>query len=473
VESVRRSGVHVALRSSRTPRAVSPGDHRSAYNPRVLVNDLDPAASTLTATSHYFLVCTLCGARQRDDGLVLECEVAHPPALLRTEYKQQNFIPRLNKTGLSRYQEWLPSPRLRDDVGRAVVYRSSGLGNALRLPNLWIAFNGYWPERGADLETATFKELEAGAVLGRLPESGVSLVVASSGNTGAAFAWACSRAESPCLIVVPERGLARFRFRGRLHPSVRIISIEGDYSDALTLAATIAQIPPFHAEGGIKNVARRDGLGAVLLSAYDEMRYLPTHYFQAVGSGTGAVAAHEAAKRICAGRPDLARPRLMMCQNWPFAPIYTAWRQGVTSEESALREVSARVYADELTNSAPPYEVEGGVYDSLVESAGDVLIADNDSVQRAMGMFEELEGIDIEPAAGVAVACLHDAVRQRRIDGDSVVLLNVTGGGRKRLASQYLLEQAVPQWRIPRQLLHNDETFRALAEEVTDAGDGG
>jgi cysteate synthase len=431
----------------------------------VLVNDLDPAASTPAAASHYSLACALCGARQRDDGLLLECNLDHPPALLCTEYKQQNFTPRLSKTGLSRYYEWLPSPRLRDDVGRTVVYRSSGLGNALRLPNLWIAFNGYWPERGAGLETATFKEFEAGAVLGRLPQSGVVLALASSGNTGAAFAWACSRAESPCLIVVPERGLARFRFRGPLHPSVRIISIEGGYySDAVAFAATVAQIPPFRAEGGIKNVARRDGLGAVLLSAYEEMRCLPTHYFQAVGSGTGAVAAHEAAKRICAGRPELALPRLMLCQNWPFAPIYTAWRQSVKAGETALRAASTRVYADELTNSAPPYEIEGGVYDSLVESAGDVLIAANDSVHRAMGMFEELEGIDIEPAAGVAVACLHDAVRQRRIDGDSVVLLNVTGGGRKRLGSKYLLEQAVPQWRITPQLLHKDETFRALAD---------
>jgi cysteate synthase len=429
------------------------------------VNDLEPAANALTATSYYSLVCALCGSRQRDDGLLLECKLDHAPALLRTEYTQREFIPRLNKRGLSRYQEWLPSPRLRDDAGQTAVYRSSGLGNALGLPNLWIAFNGYWPERDAGLETATFKEFEASTVLGRLPESGVILAVASSGNTGAAFAWACSRAESPCLIVVPERGLARFRFRGPLHPSVRIISIEdGDYSDAITLAASVSQIPPFRAEGGIKNVARRDGLGTVLLSAFDEMRCLPTHYFQAVGSGTGAVAALEAAKRIRAARPQLTLPKLMLCQNWPFAPIYTSWRKGVSPGENALREASMRVCADELANSAPPYKVAGGVYNSLVESEGDVLIADNNSVRRAMGMFGELEGIDIEPAAGVAVACLHDAARQRKIDGDSVVLLNVTGGGRKRLARDHLLTQADPQWRITRQSLGKDETFRALAD---------
>jgi cysteate synthase len=430
----------------------------------VLANDLKAAADTLCATSHYSLVCALCGSRQPDDGLLLECDLDHAPALLRTEYRQRQFSPRLDKSGLSRYRDWLPSPRLRDDAGRTAVYRSTGLGAALGLPNLWIAFNGFWPERGAYLETATFKELEASTVLGRFPESGMVLAVASSGNTGAAFAWACSRAESPCLIVVPERGLARFRFRGPLHSCVRIASIEdGDYSDAIALAAAVSEVSGFHAEGGIKNVGRRDGLGTVLLSAYDEMRCLPSHYFQAVGSGTGAVAVLEAAKRIRAARPQLSLPMLMLCQNWPFAPIYESWRKGASPEEGALREASRQIYADELTNSKPPYAVEGGVYRSLMDSEGDVLIADNNSARRAMEMFEALEGIDIEPAAAVAVACLRDAAKQRKIDGDSVVLLNVTGGGRKRLARDYVLLPADPQCRLTRQSARSDEALRGIA----------
>jgi cysteate synthase len=101
------------------------------------------------------------------------------------------------------------------EAGRSVVYRSSGLARLLDLPNLWIAFNGFWPERGAMLETATFKDLEASTVVGRLPGTGYILTVASSGNTGAAFAWACSRRRRPCLVVIPERGFLRFAFRER------------------------------------------------------------------------------------------------------------------------------------------------------------------------------------------------------------------------------------------------------------------
>jgi hypothetical protein len=37
-----------------------------------------------------------------------------------------------------------------------VVYSSSGLDERLGLEALFIAFNGYWPERGALLPTCTF-----------------------------------------------------------------------------------------------------------------------------------------------------------------------------------------------------------------------------------------------------------------------------------------------------------------------------
>jgi hypothetical protein len=57
----------------------------------------------------------------------------------------------------------------------------------------------------------------------------------------------------------------------------------------------------------------------------------------------------------------------------------------------------------------------------------------------AMSAFRELEVIDIEPPAGVAVAALSEAARSGRIDVESRVLLNITGGGRARLAGDYPL----------------------------------
>ena len=53
---------------------------------------------------------------------------------------------------------------------------------------------------------------------------------------------------------------------------------------------TVAGWDGFIAEGGAKNVARRDGMGTTVLSAVTTIGEIPDAYFQAVGSGTGAIA---------------------------------------------------------------------------------------------------------------------------------------------------------------------------------------
>jgi cysteate synthase len=412
---------------------------------------------------HYSLVCPWCGRHQNDDGLVLDCAADHPPALLQTEYLEQEFSPRRRQDGLSRYQDWLPVARIEPDAGRTAVYRSPRLSRVLGLPNLWIAFNGYWPERGAFLETATFKELEAYTVLGRLPARPVTLTVASSGNTGAAFAWACSRRQMPCLLVVPGRALGRLSFRAPLHRCVHLVSIEdGDYPDAIEFVARLATADGCQPEGGVKNVGRRDGLATVLLAAYEEMRCLPDFYFQAVGSGTGAIAVHEAAKRLRAAAGDLALPRLMLCQNAPFTPIYDLW-QAAPRPAGHFRSAIRQVFADELTNWSPPYAVRGGVHDALAESGGEVLLTGNAAAQAAAQLFQDLEGIDIEPAAAVALACLRDAAAGGRLDRQASVLLNVTGGGRRRASQDHQLVPAEPQLRLTRASLASPETADRLA----------
>lgn len=416
---------------------------------------------------HYTLSCSYCGRRYDDNGLILDCSANHEPALLRTQYADDEFRPFTDREGIFRYQRWLPVIGEQQDLGRTIVYRSSGFAGMLRLPNLWIAFNGFWPERGATLETATFKDLEACTVLGRLPEPGFILTVASSGNTGAAFAWACSRRRLSCLIIIPEKGLRRFRFRDSLHPCVNLVVIDdGDYPDAIELAAAVSRIPTFLPEGGVKNVGRRDGLATVLLSAFEEMKQLPSYYFQAVGSGTGAIATLEAAKRLRNAMSDMVLPKLMLCQNLPFTPIFDAWQMNLRSRQGStndFRNDIKQVYADELTNWIPPYATRGGVYDSLTESHGDVLVTSNAAAQLAADTFFKLEGIDIEPAAGVAVACLQDAVVQGRVEREAVVLLNITGGGRRRLARDHFLVPAEPKLRLSRRFLTGDAVHQVAA----------
>jgi cysteate synthase len=420
----------------------------------------------------HILVCSVCGRRFPDDGMLLDCPEVHAPGLLRTEYPTPAFAPDEHAAGAFRYHRWLPVRRQLAHTGRTVVYRSERLGAALGVKDLHVAFNGYWPERGANLATGSFKELEAAAVLGRIPDGEETLVVASAGNTAAAFAELCSRFGVPVVIVVPESAVARLRSRVPYTAAVCVVAIEqAEYSDAIALANVLARQPGFYAEGGTRNVGRRDGLGTVMLTAWEELQTLPATYVQAIGSGAGAIAAHEAAERLRRSFDhDMRSPRLVLAQNAAFAPVYEAWHTGRlpwTAKDDGDRFPACR-FAPELANRRPPYEVGGGLRAVLEASRGDVLAADARSASAAMATFLELEGIDIEPAAGVALAALREALRTGRVAPTGTILLNITGGGRLRYARDHNLELNRPALTVPRDVLRSVDCGAEIVERLAE-----
>lgn len=401
---------------------------------------------------HYQLKCQVCGSRFDDDGFTLECPHEHPPGLLAAEYFAREFKPDLASKGIFRYQSWLPALHEIGSVGSTVTFQSKQISRVLGLPNLWITFSGYWLEKGATLETATFKELEAYSVLSRLsPEHREVLVVASAGNTAAAFAHVCSQNQVPCLIIIPARGLARMEFLEALHPCVRVVSLTGltDYSDAIAQADEVSRLDGFFAEGGVKNIGRRDGIGTTMLNAVETMGQLPDYYFQAIGSGAGGIAVHEAAKRLVDdGRFGQKMPHLMLSQNLPFVPIYQAWksqrRELIKVNRDVGKKQTQQIVAEVLSNQRPPYSIKGGVFDVLMESQGNMLAADNSKALYATDFFQASEGVDIDPAAGVALATLKEAASTGQLDPEAVILLHVTGGGRNRRRLNHKLVPVKP-----------------------------
>ena len=67
----------------------------------------------------------------------------------------------------------------------------------------------------------------------------------------------------------------------------------------------------------------------------------------------------------------------------------------------------------------------------MTDTDGDFFAITNAEAQKACDMFEELEGIDIYHAAGVATASLIQAVENKQVKADDAIMLNITGGGEK------------------------------------------
>lgn len=385
----------------------------------------------------YTLECVATGREFEDEGWMMEDRSCKSPSLVRAKYARKQLEVKSDEYGLYKFCDWMPVQRMLEGSSAPVTYKSKGLGKHLGLENLWITFNGYYPAIGATMTTCSFKETEAFSVCGRAAaDEQRVLVVASAGNTARAFAKVCSDNNIKLLLAVPADNIEALWFAEPLNPCVKLISCEtgGDYFDAIHLSNLALKSPKFYAEGGAKNIARRDGMACTVLSAATTIGRIPDYYFQAVGSGTGAIAAWEANMRLIEdGRFGSNTMKLMVSQNAPFVPMYNAWRVDSRmmlpyDDDKARRDVEI-IDAKVLSNRRPPYGILGGLYDALKATDGEMFVATNAQARKARKLFHDLEGVDIYSAAGIATASLMKAVADGKIEKDAVVMLNITGGG--------------------------------------------
>lgn len=438
----------------------------------------------MQSKSHYILKCSSCGAEYEDKPgeWRLKCDKEgseHGPALLVSVFSSDHPMDTQSGSTIAKFSPWLafrsPDPEHPEQVPEVLrntslpaTFRSTKFGEEkLGLRNLWVSFCGYWPEQGSTIASCSFKELEASAIASRLEgmPPGVGVVVSSAGNTARAFAQIFSRPgmQRTVVIVTPEKALQSLWSPTPFTDNVKLITVtDGDYFDAIRLADLIAEQGKefLISEGGARNNARRDGMSLALLAAAaaasnvsdKEPLPVPKHYFQAIGSGTGGIAAWEGAQRLvkhamAAGEEDGGKStpptltKLHLSQNVPFTPMFDAWEKNGHSRtlpeycnsDSESKDRISKVSAFVLTNRKPPYGICGGVCDALTATDGTMHAVTNEEAATAAALFESSEGIDVDPAAAVAIAHLCYAVDKHLVEPDDFVVLNVTGGGKKHL----------------------------------------
>lgn len=388
----------------------------------------------------YTLKCVATGREFDDSGWILDDAECKAPSLVRAQYEKKQIEVKPDSYGLYKFCDWLPVKRMLKGSSAPVTYKSEALAKHLGLDNLWITLNGYCPEKGVKMSTCSFKETEAYTVCARIDDKEERvMVVASAGNTARAFAKVCSDNNIKLLLAVPSDNLNALWFTEPLNDCVKLIACDkgGDYFDAINLSNLALKSSKFYAEGGAKNIARRDGMSTTVLSAVTTIGRIPDFYFQAVGSGTGAIAAWEANQRLIEdGRFGTNLMRLIVSQNAPFVPMYDAWvadsREMLSYDTKKARRDAEIIDAKVLSNRKPPYSLAGGLYDALKATNGNIMVATNAQARRARKLFKELEGIDIYSAPSVALWSLIKMVEAGEIKKEDCVMLNITGGGEER-----------------------------------------
>lgn len=387
----------------------------------------------------YTLTNVADGHSLLDQGWTIADPCATTASLVRACYKAEGFEPDADAEGLYRYHNWLPVQRTLQGSCAPLTYKSEGLAARLGLKNLYITASGWLPSKGCRFKTCSFKETEAYSVCGRLSqEQDRILVVSSAGNTARAFASVCSQNNIPIVITIPVDNIGALWFDHKLNPCVKIVAAPkgSDYFDAIQLGDKLCTDKAFLAEGGAKNIARRDGMGTTVLSAVECIGRIPDAYFQAVGSGTGAIAAWENNLRLIRdGRFGNHKMKLMVSQNEPFTIMYDSWqlrsRDLVPLTPEQARQQASVIKAKVLSNRKPPYSLAGGLFDALCDTDGKMYKVSNEELDSWKESFLQCEGYDIYSAAAVAVASLAQAVAGGDVLPTDTIMLNITGCGEK------------------------------------------
>ena len=387
----------------------------------------------------YKLRCLSCN-RYIEDNYTNKCNDCN--SFLRTEYGESQLNLRNQFPGIWKYIDWLPVNNYFETNTSIKTYKSEGLAKELGLNNLYISCAGYFPEIGVQNKSCTFKELEAVPTFQRMKEKKKKgIILASAGNTAISFAYISQITKIPAIIVTPEP--AKILVPYPEIETVRLIAVQGnDYYSAIHLASRIKK-EGFVPEGGARNIARRDGMALVMVDAAFTLKTLPNHYFQAIGSGTGAISVWEASLRLLNdGRFGKIKPKLHLSQNHPFNPVHNAWsRQSkeidIEKDMSDASNNINKIKATMLTNRKPPYSIVGGVYDALTDANGETYAITNKELDSAAKLFYELEGIDISPEPAVAVGSLIKAIEQKKVNIKDKILLNLTGAGFERIKKDH------------------------------------
>jgi cysteate synthase len=393
------------------------------------------------------LACRSCGKIYPADGYHLLCTTCGRDAFLFTRYRDPYQL-RGDENSFSSYSDWLPFTKVVGEPGPLMAtIRAPELGDKVGLDDLWITISGFVPEVGAEFATGTFKETEALGVLSRVKEqTDKVLIISSAGNAARAFLEHSIRLEFPMIIVIPESAspemmVSTAKSGGREPLLIRMR--DAVFMDAIRFVdSAVAEFPDqLVLEGGAFNVGRRDAMGVIFLHAVRRMGSLPRWYVQAVGSGTGAVAAWEASKRLAGfGMAEDTGMHCLLVQNEPFTPMVDAWNAGsrrvVALSEKDARERLAQVRARVLSNAQPPYAVRGGVYDTLTQSRGAMASVNNKQIDAAAKLAHETLGFTPCPAASAAMAGLCDALKSGRIRKDERVMLHLTGAGLDKMTEE-------------------------------------
>jgi threonine synthase len=314
---------------------------------------------------------------------------------------------------LHEYKEFLPvndqTPKLTLNEGNTPLIYLENLSKEWGV-ELYVKTEGTNP-------TGSFKDRGMVMAVAKAKEEGSDTVIcASTGNTSAAAAAYAARAGMRCIVVIPEGKIAMGKLAQAIMYGAEIISIEGNFDQALAMVRKISETEPVSLVNSV-NPYRLDGQKTAAFEVCDQLGGAPDILAIPVGNA-GNISAYWKGFKEYHEAKGTALPKMHGFEaEGAAAIVHNRVFENPETVATAIR----------IGNPASWHLASAAVE----ESAGKIDEVSDEEILAAYQKLASTEGVFAEPASCASIAGVYKQLQNGTIAKGSKIVAILTGNGLK------------------------------------------
>jgi threonine synthase len=266
--------------------------------------------------------------------------------------------------------------------------------------------------------TGSFKDRGMTVAISKAAEAGAQAVIcASTGNTSASAAAYAVRAGMVCAVLVPEGKIALGKMSQALVHGSRILQVDGNFDDCLTLARDLSEHYPVALVNSV-NPYRIEGQKTAAFEIVDALGDAPDIHALPVGNAGNISAYWKGYVEYAEDGLATRRPRMWGFQASGAAPIV----QGAPVARPQTIATAIRI------GNPASWQLAVAARDS---SGGFIEAVTDRQILAAYRLLARSEGVFVEPASAASAAGLLQAHEQGLLAPGQRIVCTVTGHGLK------------------------------------------
>ncbi|GHI01555.1 threonine synthase [Neobacillus kokaensis] len=314
---------------------------------------------------------------------------------------------------LESYKEYLPineiTPKLTLNEGNTPLIKLERLSEEWGV-ELYVKVEGANP-------TGSFKDRGMVMAVAKAVEDGSKTVIcASTGNTSAAAAAYAARAGIKCIVVIPEGKIAMGKLAQAMMYGAEIISIEGNFDQALQMVRNISEVEPITLVNSV-NPYRLEGQKTAAFEVCDQLGFAPDILAIPVGNA-GNISAYWKGFKEYNAKKETGLPRMFGFEAAGAAALV----HNRVFENPETIATAIRIGNPASWNLA---------VNAVQESDGQFDEVTDEEIVSAYKKLAITDGVFAEPASCASIAGVYKSIQNGKIAKGTKIVAVLTGNGLK------------------------------------------